>query len=284
MIDIILITITIIALIIATITDIKTHEIPDYLTYSLIFTGLIIKLIYSLLSYNLNYILYGTIGLISMYLIGSLFYYTKQLGGGDIKLLTGLGITITTPTFIQTQIPFLLILFLNIIIIGAIYGFIFGIILAIKHRKKFILQLKKLFKIKLFKKLELIIFLLSLIFIILIFQTQENKLKILFLIIFILSNLYIPSWLISKAIETTAMYKLILTKNLKEGDWLIKPITKNKKILLKPKTTGLTKQDIKLLLKNKIKKVLIKEGIPFVPAIALATILTLIYPRIFFFF
>ena len=156
--------------------------------------------------------------------------------------------------------------------------------LAIKHRKKFILKLKQLFKIKLFKKLELIIFLTSIISIILIFQTQENKLKILFLIIFLLVNLYIPLLLISKAIETTAMYKLIPTKNLREGDWLIQPVIKKQKILIKPRTTGLTKQDIKILIKNKIKKVLIKEGIPFVPAITLATILTLIYPKIFFFF
>jgi len=281
MINIILITITIIVLIIATITDIKTHEIPDYLTYSLIFTGLAIKTIYSLISNNFNYLLYGTIGLTSMYLIGSLLYYTKQIGGGDVKLLTGLGLTLTNP--LSTQLPFLLILFLNIAIIGTIYSITIGTILAIKNWKPFIHQLKNLFKVKLFKKLELILFVTSLILPLSIFFTQENKLKILFLLIFILINLYIPFWLIAKAIELTCMHKYILTKHLREGDWLIKPVIKNRKILIKPKTTGLTKEDINLLIKNKIKKVLIKKGIPFVPAITLATILTLIYPKIFFF-
>ncbi len=282
MIDIILITITITVLIIAAIIDIKTHEIPDYLTYSLIFTGLIIKLIYSILINNFNYILYGLIGLLAMYLIGSLLYYTKQWGGGDTKLLMGLGVTLTMPAFIQAKFPFLLILFLNIIIIGAIYGIIIGFILAIKNFKKFVQEFKKISKLKLTKTLELILFIISLPILSLIFLSNINKLIILFL--FIIINLYIPLLIIIKSIEKIVMYKLIPTKNLSPGDWLIKPIKKNKKILVKSRTTGLTKKDIKLLIKNKIKSVLIKEGIPFVPSITIATILTLIYPKIFFFF
>lgn len=281
MIDIILIIITIIALIIATITDIKTHEIPDYLTYSLIFIGLIIKLTYSFLTNNFNYISYGIIGLLAMYIIGSLLYYTKQWGGGDTKLLMGLGITLTTPAFIQTQIPFLLILFLNIIIVGAFYGLIIGLILAIKNWKKFISEFKKTTKIKLIKNLELILFIISLAPLILIFISNINKLMAL--LMFLIINIYIPLLIIIKSIEKVVMYKTILTKKLREGDWLIKPVIKNKKIIIKPRATGLTRHDIKLLIKNKIKNVLIKEGIPFVPSIAVSTILTLIFPKIFFF-
>lgn len=281
MIDIILITITIIALIMAAITDIKTHEIPDYLTYSLIFTGIIIKLTYSFTSNNFNYILYGVIGLLAMYIVGSLLYYTKQWGGGDTKLLMGLGILLTTPSFIQAKYPFLLILFLNIIIIGAIYGLIIGTIHAIKNYKKFIQEFKKISKIKLIKTLELILFIISLPILSLIFITN---IKLIILFLFIVINLYIPLLIAIKATEKIVMYKIISVKNLRPGDWLINPIIKNKKILVKPRTTGLSKQEIKLLIKNKIQKVLIKEGIPFVPSITIATILTLIYPKIFFFF
>ena len=282
MIDVILITITIIALIIAAIIDIKTHEIPDYLTYSLIFIGLIIKLSYSFLSNNFYYILYGLIGLLAMYAIGSLLYYTKQWGGGDTKLIMGLGVTLTMPAFIQSQFPFLLVLFLNIIIVGAIYGLIIGSILAIKNYKKFTQEFKKISKIKLIKTLELILFIISLPVLSLIFITNTNKLIIL--ILFITINLYIPLLTTIKATEKIVMHKIISIKKLRPGDWLIKPIIKNKKILVKPRTIGLSPNDIKILIKNKIKSVLIKEGIPFVPSITIATILTLIYPKIFFFF
>lgn len=277
MIDIILITITIIALIIATIVDIKIHEVPDYLTYSLIFTGLAIKLIYSILANDFYYILYALIGLASMYLIGSLFYYTKQWGGGDTKLLIGIGITLTTPKFITSNIPFLVTLFANIIIIGAVYSILIGLTLILIHWKKFILEFMQISKIKFYRNLELILFIISIFPLILIFFIEP---KFLLLSLFLLLNLF-PILLITfKSIEKVVMYKTRLTKNLVEGDWLINPIEKNNKILVKPRNIGLTKEDIKLLIKNKIEKVLVKEGIPFVPAITLATIFTLIYQKI----
>ena len=282
MIEIILVTITIIFLIIATICDIKTHEIPDYLTYSLIFTGLIIKLVYSLLTNNFSLILYGIVGLAAMYLVGSSLYYTKQWGGGDTKLLMGLGITITSPEFIKTNLPFLLILFLNIIIIGAIYSLIIGSALAIKNWKKFISEFKIISKKNSIKSLEKILFIISLAPLILIFLINFNK--IFLLLVFLIINIYIPLLITIKSVEKAVMYKTILAKNLREGDWLINPIIKNHKTLVKPRSIGLTKQDISIIIKNKIQKVLIKEGIPFVPSITIATIFTLVYPKIFLLF
>ena len=91
MISYILITAGLIGLLIATMTDIKTREVPDWLSYSLIVIGLGVRLIYSLFEWNFSYVLFGFIGFGIFFLIALFMYYTKQWGGGDSKLLMGLG-------------------------------------------------------------------------------------------------------------------------------------------------------------------------------------------------
>ncbi|GIU69536.1 MAG: hypothetical protein KatS3mg002_0772 [Candidatus Woesearchaeota archaeon] len=60
-----------------------------------------------------------------------------------------------------------------------------------------------------------------------------------------------------------------------------------RKYITGPKDLGISKEQIELLKKSKIKKVLVKEGIPFIPAFLIAFILTMIMyylkiPSIFF--
>lgn len=73
------------------------------------------------------------------------------------------------------------------------------------------------------------------------------------------------------------MYKIVPLNKLTEGDWIPKPIYYKEKIIIKPKAEGLTLKDISLLNKLKIKKVLIREGIPFVPSLLIAFIITIIF-------
>ena len=84
-IDIILITLGIIALIITSILDIKTKEVPDTISYSLIIIGLSLRLIYSINTSEWNYLINGIIaslilfgfGLISPTSPFSLYIYSK---------------------------------------------------------------------------------------------------------------------------------------------------------------------------------------------------------------
>jgi len=124
--DIILITISLIALIFASITDIKIKEVPDWLSYGLISSGLFIRLISSIVLNQYSYFLFGLAGLAVMFVIGEILYHTKMWGGGDAKLLMGLGVTLaTTPFYLESSsVPFLLILFMLILFSGVIYGII----------------------------------------------------------------------------------------------------------------------------------------------------------------
>lgn len=82
--------------------DIKTFEIPDELSYYLIFSGLILSAFNPLVSKSedifirmVNSSLGGLLGFIFSYLIGvsgSLIFKKPALGGGDVKLFTAAGI------------------------------------------------------------------------------------------------------------------------------------------------------------------------------------------------
>jgi len=67
---------------ISALTDAKTGEIPNRLTYPLIIIGFVL----SLFPWMFSNIIYGIIFLI----ISSWFYKKKLFGGGDIKLILGL--------------------------------------------------------------------------------------------------------------------------------------------------------------------------------------------------
>ena len=63
-------------------TDLKTGEIPDWITYPLIAFGIILGII------EANWIGLGIGALV--FGIGYLLYYTGKIGGGDVKLFSGI--------------------------------------------------------------------------------------------------------------------------------------------------------------------------------------------------
>jgi preflagellin peptidase FlaK len=91
MLDIIIIITALIVLIIASIQDFKKREVMDWLNFSLIFFAVMLRLSYSLITSEFNYILTGIYGLIAAVIFSYIMFYTGQWGGGDAKLLMGLG-------------------------------------------------------------------------------------------------------------------------------------------------------------------------------------------------
>jgi Flp pilus assembly protein protease CpaA len=279
--EIFILTIALLWLIIATISDIKTQEIPDWLNFSLITIAL---LSYSLISIKTNTIkplLYSIAFLILFFFIGSLMYYTKQWGGGDAKLLAALGASfpfypqILTKIFSPKLSPaiFPAILLLNIVIIGSIYGLIMLLIKILKNKKEF----SKEFKLQItnFKKTRNILLMLSLPPLISSFLLKHPQLRAsLFSLAFIIPiMLYL--YVIIKSSEKVSMIKRIPTSQLREGDWVTHEIKINNKIIYKPCANGITKDQIQQIKKH-LKEVEIKEGIIFVPTFLIATIISLI--------
>jgi len=283
--DILLIIITLITLVIASITDIKTREIPDFLNYSLLITVFFLKLLESIAIKSFTPFLYAVLGFIMYFVIALFMYYTKQWGGGDSKLLMSLGIVFSQyPSFFLSyfnpsmDLPLLLSMFLNILIFGSLYGMLFSAYTAIKNKDKFLAELKKakLKKIRYYLILSLVIVVSSLF-------THIMILKLFIISISLLITL-IPYLLIFiKTIEKSCMIKNIPINNLTEGDWIVNDIYSKNKIVYSKKSLGVTLDQISIIKKLKIKTITIKEGIPFTPAFLIAFIITLIYGNILFF-
>jgi hypothetical protein len=101
--------------------------------------------------------------------------------------------------------------------------------------------------------------------------------RIVVLFIITLVGLYYYLLIIIKAVEDSSMYKIIPVSRLTEGDWVAGNVKINHKIIYKKSSLGVTKDQLRLIKNSKIKRIKIKEGIPFIPSIFLATLVTLVF-------
>ena len=194
----------------------------------------------------------------------------------------GLGAVFSTkPYFIESEIPFLIIILTNILIFGALYGIFYGIFLAIKNKKAFVEEFKKINRDEKLYKLRLYLVCLT-IFVFLMNMLLINDLttKLVISFVLILAVLYPYLIIFVKSVEYSSMYNFVSVKKLTEGDWVEQDIKIKGKIIYKKKKLGIEKHDIEKLIRYKIKKVLVKQGIPFVPPIFLGLLFTIIVGKI----
>ncbi len=87
----ILIALSFLVLITGSYTDLKTREVPDWVNYGLIFAALGIRAIFSAVDSDWSYLAEGLFGFSVFFSLAALLFFTGQWGGGDSKLLMGLG-------------------------------------------------------------------------------------------------------------------------------------------------------------------------------------------------
>lgn len=259
----------------ATITDLKKREVPDWLNYSLIVIGLGSRGIYSIITKEGSYILWGLVGFAVFFVFANIMYYTRQWGGGDSKLLMGLGAMFGSFEGIfggYHRLPFLFTLLINIFLAGTLYGIIYALFLGLKNKAKVFKVIKKEgFKgLGIISILILVMFILSLVIL-------EGKIAYLVALLFVFVWVGIFVLYLMKIIENKVLYKMLDVSKLTEGDWLGRDVVKNKKVICKSDSVGLTKEDIKKLKRNKIEKVYVKEGIPFVPGFLIGFLVSVFF-------
>ena len=88
---IIVIVLALTGLILATIQDLMTREVPDSLSSGMIVLGVSLALVNVSLGADWVVVINSLLGFGFGYGIGALLYYARQWGGGDAKLLAGLG-------------------------------------------------------------------------------------------------------------------------------------------------------------------------------------------------
>jgi len=264
--DVILITIAIIVLLISSYTDIKTKEVPDWLNYGLIFAALGIRVIFSF-SLGWEILVSGLLGFGIFFLLALFFYHTNQWGGGDSKLLMGMGAVIGIDLPLQSSSLNLCWFYLALLFLGSIYGLIWMSIVAFKKRHLFLMKIRK--KLAKRKTIHYLTVLFLLIIILLGFLIHP----LLFILLFPPLIYYLLIFV--NAVESGCFLANVKVEHLTEGDWLEEDIfIDGKKVLSKKTLTKIDLDKLNQLRKNKkLDYVTIKEGIPFIPSFLFAYLL-----------
>lgn len=271
------------ALFIATAIDIKKREVPDLISYGLLILGIAATVLNSISGFSIKPLVSLTVYLAVFGLVSLSMYYLHQWGGGDAKLLIGLAAVFSNISIIQTEIPLAATILLNLLVCGALYGLIMGIWLATKNKKEFKQSYLHNQHLHLIKRAKIIAFstAIPIAFLANIFLSNIN-LRIL-INIFVVFGLLYPYMLQSaKAIERSGLIKEMLVSEITPGEWVIEDLFYRSKPVYKVKPLGVDEKDIAAIKHAGIKKVLVKRGLPFVPAFLLSILITLTGKTIIF--
>ncbi len=256
----------------ASINDFKTTEVPNWISYSLIAFALAYRIFYSSYMSNYNFFMYGAIGFLFFVVISFMLYYSGAFGGGDAKLLMGIGAVLPFEGYSE-YLYLGLIFFFTLFSIGAIYtlGYTFFLVgKSEQFRKGFMHELK------LKKKVIFIPIILGAIIGSGLFYSDLAYLGAAIFIAGIVPFVY--SYV--RNVEKWCLMKKSDPKELMEGDWIMKDVVVSGK-RIKKSVHGLSKEDISFLIKHD-KKVTIRKGIPFTIVFFLAVMafffLTLLFP------
>jgi Flp pilus assembly protein protease CpaA len=253
----------------ASLQDIKSREVANWINFSLIIFALGFRFFWSLFSETSNgfsFFYQGLIGLGIFLIVGNLFYYSRVFAGGDAKLMIALGAILPFSSNFKVNLEIFVEFFIIFILVGAIYGLVWSLFLALKNFGYF----KKDYRREL-KKNKKLIFLCLLFGLVLVgFSFFEFILVVFGIFILIIPYFY----LFAQSIDRCCMVVEIPSKKLREGDWLFQDLKISKNKLIKKNWEGLSKKEIKLI-QGKFKSVKIKQGIAFVPVFLISFLILL---------
>ncbi len=247
----------------ASYSDIKTREVPDFISYMLIGGGLLLSLILAIGNDSISNLEFMPASVALLFGFSYLMYRAGQWAGGDVKLMLGLSVVFTS--FSMSSSFSFINLFINILIFGGLYG-LFGTI---------VFGLMKFSQMKKFLHLYDIGLVLGgaiLIFLFIEFLPLPVNYLAAFAAFMLVSMRYIY------VVAENMMFVNVHVDKLTEGDWLADDaVDESGKTIVTKKNIGLEENDIKKLKESSIKQVLVKIGLPFVPGLLIGTLITLLF-------
>lgn len=252
-------------ILIASIQDLKKREVENWWNFLLVFIILAFRAFLSVEKQEIWFLAWGLIGLGFGILISNIFYYSRVFAGGDMKLLVALGTVLPLSLSWQTNLVITILFLIFLIIAGAVYGGGFTVYIMLKHFRDFKKSFYKVFKK--YKKAAYLVESISILFMIFFYFIH------LYLGLFLSIFLFISPLLLihAKALEDGCMKKFVKVKDLTIGDLLANKLKVGKRIIM-PYWEGLSEEELIFIQKHYRKNVLVKEGIPFVPAFFMAFI------------
>lgn len=282
MIEIIILAVAFLFLCVTAYIDIRTYEIPDWINFAALGSAIGLRLLWTVFEWNYSYVVAGIFGLLLFYILGSAMFYTGQWGGGDSKLLMAVGAFLGFELDWQSK-TFSFLVWL--IIMGAVYGFFWSAVLAFVNWSSFKRNIKMMMSKKMYSFMHKLSWA-SFAFLAIIAVLARND-KTLFLFLSALAFFCVFFFYLFigiKSVENCCMLKRVEPRQLTEGDWVAKDVVVKGRKVCSQKDFGLTKSQIKTLLelraRDKIRKILIKTGIPFTPSFLLAFLMMLKYGNV----
>jgi len=289
MLETVLIVVALVLCTFASVTDLKTREVPDWVNYGGIVVGLSIHAIAGLMQWNVWVIVDSVAGFLLGAALGCLMYYTGQWGGGDSKLVMALGALIGfSPSysgdFLQVFESVIGDRFFSVLvwsmIAGTIYSLVWTAVLGVQHRKQVVRELAEIVStpgVRLLRKVLLV----SLVGGVLVqFVANDVLVRLMFGLLLIMVPLLMYLFWGIRAVERCCMIKWVKPAEVTEGDWIAQDIIVAKKRISGPEDLGISLEQLALLQKlahqGKVKRVLVKYGIPFVPSFLMGLILALL--------
>jgi Flp pilus assembly protein protease CpaA len=267
--NVVLLSVGLFWLVFASIEDFRRREVENWWTFSLIIFVLIFRLLFSIETSEWDFIIWGLLGLVGGFIVAEVFYYSRMFAGGDAKMLMALGTILFLSYDWRINLFLLLAYLLLFVVCGSIYGLVYSIILSIRYKKDF----KKAFS-RLFKEFKRTIILVEFIFLITLGLSVYFNFQIG---VFLSALLFVSPLLLvfAKALEESCMKVSVKTSDLTIGDWLAAPLKiKGKKI--EPYWEGLGEKELAYIQKSYSGRVLVKQGLPFIPAFLFALIVFII--------
>lgn len=266
---------------IASYTDIQKREVPNRISFGLIIAMVLLRLLYAVQKNNLNYLWISLAIGAGFFGMGLLFFYTRQWGGADVKLLAALGIGFATiyPEFspiLPVSWPFFITILTNFFFIAVAYSTIYSVMLAMSNKNVF-----PDFKASLNRQ-ELFIGVLGIITIFILGREIHYMYWLLAAPIL---------WFLTKflrAVDKNCMYKKTNASGLVEFDIPEQDIKIGRKVVasakdpngMTPEQLGQIKKYVRLgKLKNEFK---IKWGIPLIPVFPITLVASLYFGDIYF--
>lgn len=275
------------ALIVGTITDLRTREVPDWVNYGLLSAALALRIVMSIADGTWQYLAEGFMGFAAMVAFAYILFYTGQVGGGDAKLLIAMGMVLGLPWSWYGGVNSMLIAFvMNSLIAGGLYGLCWSMVLTARNwrrmRKAFATQFSDP-KLRTVRRWGLVgsalLLLAAFAFGPILVQVTAAAIVVLYLI-----ALY--AYVFTRAVEGVCMRKQLPVGKLTVGDWIPENVVIGGKVIVGPRDLGISAEQIatlqKLAKQRKLKTVLVKEGVPFVPSFLLAYGATLLWGNVLF--
>lgn len=269
--------ITVLFLMLASLYDLKTGEIPEKITRGLIVVILIMAAIYSISSVNPSFLAQSLLMGVGFFIFGYLMFYLGEWGGGDVKLLAGVGCSIgflnSVDHFAEMEsiFPYYMDYFLNLVMVAVPYVIVYSFLLGLINPKVF-----AEFVNSLGRKRSLLAIALSFTPSLITLSIDMPKLAIMYLLVppLVILALYLY------AVEKIALQKTIDVQELKEEDILANDlIVDEKKIASRRNMEGVSKDQVaeiqRLASEGKIPRTItVRWGVRFAPILFFAFLLT----------